>query len=47
MKHFACSKAVTFSLTLAAFASSALAQHRTYAVNPDASEVKMTLKTNH
>lgn len=25
----------------------ALAQHQTFAVNPDASEVKMTLKTNH
>ena len=25
----------------------ALAQHRTFAVNPDASEVKMTLNTTH
>jgi polyisoprenoid-binding protein YceI len=29
------------------FAQAALAQHQTFAVNPDASEVKMTLKTNH
>jgi polyisoprenoid-binding protein YceI len=29
------------------FAQTALAQHQTFAVNPDASEVKMTLKTNH
>lgn len=29
------------------FAQPALAQHQTLAVNPDASEVKMTLKTNH
>ena len=28
-------------------ASAALAQHRTFAVNPDASEVKMTLNTTH
>ena len=28
-------------------ASAALAQHRTFAVNPDASEVKMTLNTSH
>lgn len=27
--------------------TTALAQHRTFSVNPDASEVKMTLKTNH
>ncbi len=29
------------------FAQTALAQHQTFAVNPNASEVKMTLKTNH
>jgi len=29
------------------FAHAAFAQHQTFAVNPDASEVKMTLKTNH
>lgn len=28
-------------------ASTALAQHQTFAVNPDTSEIKMTLKTNH
>lgn len=31
----------------AMFAQTLLAQHQTVAVNPDASEVKMTLKTNH
>jgi polyisoprenoid-binding protein YceI len=31
----------------AILAHSAFAQHQTFAVNPDASEVKMTLKTNH
>jgi polyisoprenoid-binding protein YceI len=35
-------------LTLAAIlAPAALAQHQTFVVNPDASEVKMTLKTTH
>ena len=29
------------------FAPSSLAQNQTFAVNPDASDVKMTLKTNH
>jgi YceI-like domain len=29
------------------FVPAALAQHQTFAVNPDASEVKMTLKTTH
>ena len=29
------------------FASVALAQHQTFAVNPDASEIKMTLNTTH
>jgi hypothetical protein len=28
-------------------APAALAQHQTFAVNPDASEVKMTLNTTH
>ncbi len=31
----------------AMLAQTALAQHQTFAANPDASEVKMTLKTNH
>src|SRR5271170_8349952 len=31
----------------AVLAPAALAQHQTFAVNPDASEVKMTLKTTH
>ncbi len=36
------------ALTLAVMlAPAALAQHQTFAVNPDASQVKMTLKTNH
>jgi hypothetical protein len=34
----------TFALALA---PAALAQHRTFAVNPDASEVKIKLNTNH
>jgi len=29
------------------FAPAALAQHRTFAINPDASEIKMTLNTTH
>jgi hypothetical protein len=29
------------------FAPAALAQHQTFAVNPDASEIKMTLNTTH
>ena len=41
MKSFA-----IFALTLI-LAPAALAQHQTFAVNPDASEVKMTLNTNH
>ena len=41
MKSFA-------ALTLAGLlAPAALAQHQTFVVNPDASEVKMTLKTTH
>jgi polyisoprenoid-binding protein YceI len=35
-----------FALALL-FASPALAQHQTFTVNPDASEVKMTLNTTH
>src|SRR5271167_537434 len=31
----------------AVLAPAALAQHQTFVVNPDASEVKMTLKTTH
>ncbi len=41
MKSFA---AVALALILA---PAALAQHQTFAVNPDASEVKMTLNTTH
>jgi polyisoprenoid-binding protein YceI len=41
MRMFA---AVTVALL---FAQTAFAQHQTFFVNPDASEVKMTLKTNH
>lgn len=41
MKPFA-----VMALTLI-FAPAALAQHQTFAVNPDASEVKMTLNTTH
>ena len=31
----------------AALAPAALSQHQTFVVNPDASEVKITLKTTH
>ena len=41
MKGFA-----VFALA-ALFASAALAQHSTFSINPDASEVKMTLNTTH
>ena len=41
MKSFA---VVALALT---FATAALAQHQTFAVNPDASEVKMKLNTTH
>ena len=41
MKSFA-----VFALAVI-LAPAALAQHQTFAVNPDASEVKMTLKTTH
>ena len=41
MKSFA---ALTLAVLLA---PAALAQHQTFVVNPDASEVKMTLKTTH
>lgn len=34
-------------LALALLTQTALAQHRTFAIAPDASEVKMTLNTNH
>jgi polyisoprenoid-binding protein YceI len=44
MKNFAALLILPLPLL---FASSALAQHQTFSVNPDASEVKMTLKTNH
>ncbi len=37
-----------FAVTVALlFAASAFAQHQTFVVNPDTSEVRMTLKTNH
>jgi polyisoprenoid-binding protein YceI len=35
------------AVAVALLAHTAFAQHQTFAVNPDASEVKMTLKTNH
>ena len=41
MKSFA-----VFALA-ALFAQAALAQHQVFAINPDASDVKMTLKTTH
>ena len=41
MKSFA-----VFALALI-LTSAAFAQHQTFVVNPDASEVKMTLKTTH
>jgi len=41
MKSFA-----VFALA-AVFAPAALAQHQTFVVNPDASEVKITLNTTH
>ncbi|HEY4258744.1 MAG TPA: YceI family protein [Schlesneria sp.] len=41
MKSFA-----VFALAVI-FAPAALAQHQTFAVNPDASEIKMTLNTTH
>jgi polyisoprenoid-binding protein YceI len=44
MKTFAASLVLTLPLL---FVSQALAQHQTFTVNPDSSEVKMTLKTNH
>jgi polyisoprenoid-binding protein YceI len=40
-------KSVTVFALAAALAPAALAQHQTLVVNPDASEVKMTLKTTH
>ena len=46
MKVSAASASLLLTLPLL-LASPALAQHQTFAVNPDASEVKMTLKTNH
>ncbi len=44
MKLFALPIAVALPLL---FVTSTLAQHQTFTVNPDTSEVKMTLKTNH
>ena len=44
MKTFAASLILALSLPLAPYA---LAQHQTFSFSPDASEVKMTLKTNH
>ena len=40
-------KSVTVFALAAALAPAAVAQHQTLVVNPDASEVKMTLKTTH
>jgi len=39
-------KLLTF-LAIAVLTPAAIAQHQTFTVNPDASEVKMTLKTTH
>jgi polyisoprenoid-binding protein YceI len=47
MKFLAASRAFVLLLSLFVFGSSAFAQHQTLSVSPDASEVKMTLKTNH
>jgi polyisoprenoid-binding protein YceI len=44
MKTFTASRTLALLLL---FSSSALAQQQTFSVNPDTSEVKMTLKTNH
>jgi polyisoprenoid-binding protein YceI len=44
MKLFAPSVVLTLSLFVASYTQ---AQHRTFTVNPDSSEVKMTLITNH
>jgi polyisoprenoid-binding protein YceI len=44
MKLFAPSVVLTLSLFVASYTQ---AQHRTFTVNSDSSEVKMTLKTNH
>ena len=40
-------KSVTVFALAAVLAPAALAQHQTFVVNPDASEVKITLKTTH
>lgn len=40
-------RSLTVFALAAALAPAALAQHQTFAVNPDASEVKITLKTTH
>src|SRR5580698_5435703 len=40
-------KFFTAFVLVALLAPAALAQHRTFVVNPDASEVKLTLKTTH
>jgi polyisoprenoid-binding protein YceI len=40
-------KAISIIVLAAVFGPPALAQHQTFVVNPDASEVKMTLNTTH
>jgi polyisoprenoid-binding protein YceI len=40
-------KSIVVFVLAATLAPAALAQHQTFAVNPDVSEVKMTLKTTH
>ncbi len=40
-------KAIAVFVLAAILAPAALAQHQTFVVNPDSSEVKMTLKTTH
>jgi polyisoprenoid-binding protein YceI len=47
MNAFAHTRNFALPLCLMLLASSALAQHRTFTVSPEMSEVKMTLKTNH
>jgi len=40
-------KAIALSVIAGALASAAVAQHQTFAINPEASDVKMTLNTTH
>lgn len=47
MKAFATYTTFALPLSLFILAASAFAQQQTFSISPDASEVKMTLKTNH